>query len=326
MRSPSVRITGATGFIGWHLCETFRDAGWRVVGVTRSGSTRALPAGVVRADAALDAAALTPVFDGADVIVHAAGRTRSPRAEAFRAANEEGTRAVVDAVNATGARLILVSSQAAAGPGTRSRPAREEDQPRPVTAYGRSKLAGEQVVRSAARRPWTILRPASVYGPRDRQFLPLFRLASRGIFPVVDAPGAAFTLVHVDDVARGILLTAEAPPAEVSGSTLFLGHAHAPRADELLRALAATYGRPFRPMRAPVPLLRALALFGDLAWLVGRQPMLDSARLAELRCEGFVCAVDRACDTIGFTARIPLESGLERTARWYHEAGWIRRR
>jgi nucleoside-diphosphate-sugar epimerase len=325
MRSPSVSITGATGFIGWHLCEAFRDAGWRVVASARPGSAGAVPAGVVRAEAALEADALAPVFEGADVVVHAAGMTRGHLAEALHAVNEDGTRAVVAAVNATGARLVLVSSQAAAGSGTRSRPAREDDEPRPITAYGRSKLAGEQVVRSAARVPWTIVRPASVYGPRDRQFLPLFRLASRGLFPVVAAPGAAFTLVHVDDVTRGILLAATTPASAVKGTTLFLGHPQAPSADELLSALARVLGRRFRPMRIPEPLLRALALFGDLAWRAGRRPMLDSVRLAELRAEGFVCAVDRARDTIGFSAAVPLESGLERTARWYREAGWIRR-
>jgi nucleoside-diphosphate-sugar epimerase len=281
---------------------------------------------VVRADAALDAAALTPRFEGADVVVHAAGMTRGTDAAALHTVNQEGTRAVVEAVNATGARLIFVSSQAASGPGTRSRPAREDDQPRPVTAYGRSKLAAEQVVGSAARVPWTIVRPASVYGPRDRQFLPLFRFASRGIFPDVAAPDAAFTLVHVADVARGILLAAEAPVSSASGRTLFIGHPHAPGSNEVLSALADVFGRPFRPMRVPVLVLRALATCGDLAWLVGRQPMLDSVRLAELRSEGFVCAVDRARETIGFSAMIPLESGLEQTARWYHESGWMRRR
>jgi nucleoside-diphosphate-sugar epimerase len=325
MRSPSVSITGATGFIGWHLCEAFRHAGWRVVAVARPGRERALPANVAHAAATLDLAALAPVFEGADLVVHAAGLTRAPRASALDAVNVQGTRAVAQAVSAAGSRLILVSSQAASGVGTRARPAREDDPPNPLTDYGRSKLAAEAVVRSEARVPWTIVRPASVYGPRDRQFLPLFRLASRGIFPAVAAEGAAFTLVHVDDVARGIVLVAEKAGASADGQTLFLGHPHAPVAEEFLRALATAVGRPFRPVRPPALALRALASAGDVARRLGFRPAIDSVRLGELRSLGFVCAVDRAYDTLGFRAEIALEAGLERTARWYREAGWIRR-
>jgi nucleoside-diphosphate-sugar epimerase len=325
MKSPSVSITGATGFIGWHLSGAFRAAGWRVVAIARPGRQHALPDGVTRAAATLDATALAPVFEATDLVIHAAGLARGWSAGALHAVNGDGTQAVVEAANATGARLVFVSSQAAAGTGTRARPAREDDEPRPVTPYGHSKLAGERVLRSSARVPWTIVRPASVFGPRDRQFLPLFALGSRGMFPVVASPGAAFSVIHVDDVARAILLLAEAPPASVSGTTLFLAHPQAPDAETLLRAVAGAVDRPFRPQHVPAPILRIAAAFGDLAWRLGRTPVLDSVRLGELRSEGFVCAVDRAREVIGFSAAIELEAGFERTARWYREAGWLTR-
>ena len=320
MKSRSVSITGATGFVGWHMAEAFRLDGWRVRSIVRPGGVKPLPDDVERVEAALHPATLAAAIGESDVVVHAAGLTRAPDASAFEF-NVSGTRAVVAAVNATGARLVLISSQAAMGAGTISRPTREDDVPRPLTPYGRSKLAGEAVVRADARTPWTIIRPTAVYGPRDRQFLPIFRLAAHGIFLQVVPAATAFTFIYIDDLARGIVLAAEGEYA--SGQTLFLGHPDPLHADDLLHTLADVFGRPYRPWHVPDLVLRAFARGGQLAWKFGEVPWLDHARLTELGAEGFVCAVDLAREVLGFTAAVRLPDGLARTAQWYRERGWI---
>jgi nucleoside-diphosphate-sugar epimerase len=320
MRNRSISITGATGFIGWHLAEAFRLAGWRVRAIVRPGGVKPVPEDVERVEAALHSATLSAAIGESDVVVHAAGLTRAHDASAFEF-NVSGTRAVVDAVNTTGARLVLISSQAAMGTGTIGRPTREDDVPRPLTPYGRSKLAGEAVVRADARMPWTIIRPPTVYGPRDRQFLPIFRLAAHGIFLHVGSAATAFTFIYIEDLARGVVLAAEGERA--SGQTLFLGHPAPLRADDLLRALADVFGRRYRPWHVPDVVLRALAWGGQLAWTFGQEPLLDAARLTELRAEGFVCAVDRAREVLGVTAAVPLPDGLARTAQWYRNQGWV---
>jgi nucleoside-diphosphate-sugar epimerase len=104
---------------------------------------------------------------------------------------------------------------------------------------------------------------------------------------------------------------------------MFLGHADPLTADMLLKQLATVFGRRYRPRRVPRLVLRAAALLGECSWRIGFEPVLDRARLAELGAEGFVCAVDRARDLIGFTAAVPLQEGVERTARWYRNQGWV---
>src|SRR5262245_16805066 len=135
MSERSVSITGATGFLGWHLSEAFLAAGWRVTGVVRPGSQKLTPAGVTRAEATLGMGgepALARAFSDSTVVIHGAAQTRGSNAQSFEATNVEGTRAIVRAVDQTNARLVFVSSQAAAGPGTVAAPTREVDDPRPV--------------------------------------------------------------------------------------------------------------------------------------------------------------------------------------------------
>jgi nucleoside-diphosphate-sugar epimerase len=329
MPDQNVAVTGASGFLGWHVATRLRDQGWCVTAVVRAGTRNPVPDGVQIEESPLDSNALARAIDGAAVVIHAAGVTRAARDATFAAVNTQGTAAVVEAANRAGARMLLVSSQAAAGAGTPQRPARESDPPHPLTAYGRSKLAAEHVVRTTAAHHWLIVRPPAIYGPRDRQFLPLFRLASRGWFPLAAPPSTAFTLMHVDDAAEAIARAAEQLAAGgeprgqgVDGATMFLGHRVARTTEQLLRALAAAYRRPYRPNRVPPWLLRAAAWTGDLERAIGRVPLLDRARLTELQAPGFVCAVDVSAKLLGVTAAIDLDEGVRRTAAWYRAAGW----
>ena len=176
--------------------------------IVRPGNRKPVPAGIEVVEAPLDPAALERAIAESSLIVHSAALVRAASVRQMEQVNVDGTRAVVEAANGAGARLIFLSSQAAIGPGTAERPSREDDVPQPLTAYGRSKLAAEAVVRSDAQVAWTIVRPSAVYGPRDRGFLPLFRLASRGMFLMVTRPTTPFTFIYVDDLVQAVVTAA----------------------------------------------------------------------------------------------------------------------
>ena len=211
--------------------------------------------------------------------------------------------------------------------------------PRPLNAYGRSKLAAEATLKMRARTPWCIVRPSAVYGPHDRQFLPLFRLASRGWFPLVTDPAAAFTLVYVEDVARAVVLAAGGLLAGAAGGpgrtggqdeaetdggeTLFIGHPRPQTTEDVLRILADAFQRPYRPWPVPGAILNGLSWAGELSFRLGGQPLIHRARFHELRAEGFVCAIDRAREVLNFTAEVELRDGVERTLRWYRDQAWV---
>ena len=321
MRSRSLSLTGATGFVGWHVAEAFLARGWDVRALVRRGNRKPVPSGATLVESDLSAASVRHACAGTDVIVHSAALIRARDEAAFKAVNVEGARGVAAAAADIGVRLLLISSQAAGGAGTPEAPREEADLPVPVNAYGRSKLASEEVVRSTAGLTFTILRPCAVYGPRDRGFLPLFRLARRGLFLVPSGQDAAFTLIYIGDLVRAVLLAAES--ASVAGETLFVGHPEPQRGTDVLRAIAASAGRPFRPLPVPAAFFSALAALGDLSWKLGVTPLVDSGRLVELRATGFVCSVDRARQVLGFTAETTLDDGVAQTALWYRAQGWL---
>jgi dihydroflavonol-4-reductase len=319
MNGRSVSVTGVSGFVGWHLAAAFRDAGWRVRGIVRPGRSVVTPDGVDRYEAALDRNEMEAACAGSDVVVHAAGLTRSADASALTRVNVDGTRAVVEAANQLGARLIYISSQATLGASAPGAESTEDDPPRPLNAYGRSKLEAERAVSAAARIPWTILRPSSIYGPRDRQFLPLFREAGRGRFWLVGA-GMSLSLVHVRDVAAAVVLSAE--PASSPRRVFMISHPQPAGASDVLRAIADAVGRPYRPILIPRGVLGAAALFGEISWRFGHAPLFDRARLAEFEAGNFVCSVARARAQLGFTAATSLREGMAETWAWYRAAGW----
>ncbi len=102
--------------------------------------------------------------------------------------------------------LVHVSSLAASGPSTSDRPRSSSDRPEPVSAYGRSKLAGElAVLEFASKLPITILRPVLVFGPREAEISRLYPLIRSGVHPVAGYHKPLLTFLHVEDLITALV-------------------------------------------------------------------------------------------------------------------------
>lgn len=300
-----IAVTGASGFIGRHVVADLTARGADVVAIRRP----------------FDAAALEKTFRSVGAVVHLAGVVSTVREREYFDANVEGTRTIAEAARAAGVRLVHISSLAAAGPAPASAPRSEDDPPGPVTPYGRSKLAGEHVLRGTAGLTWVALRPGVVYGPGDRALLTLFRMARAGVLPLVGRAGAAYTMIHVADVVRAI---AAAIDADVAGEAIFVGHPVPATTRAILEGVRSALGSRARIVRVPMLATRVAAAAGDLAGAVrGRPAPINSSRYVELAAVGFACRVDRMRERLGVVARIDLEDGLARTAQWYRSEGWL---
>ncbi len=328
MSAPGVAVvTGGTGFIGWALCEALRDAGWTVRAIVRPSSSNALPEGIERWDAPLEVAAMAPAFDGAQAVYHLAGLTRARTLDEFLKVNAEGARQAAMASRDAGSFFVLVSSQAAAGPGTLAQVRTEEHAPAPVSDYGRSKLEGERVLLDIEGLRYAVVRPPGVYGPRDKDFLALFQAARRGLMPRLGSADKAYTMIHVDDVVGSLRAVAAAGlennPA-VQGEAFFVGHPAPVTQGQLLTHVAAAMERRARQVPLPTVMLRLIAELGELQGVVtGRPALLNRDRFRELSAPGYVCSVDKIAAAIDWRASVEIQAGLGDTARWYGEIGWL---
>jgi len=318
-------VTGANGFIGSHLTERLVAEGHRVRCLVRPTSDRrwiaGLPVEYVTGDLT-EAGTADETVAGAEWVFHLGGAVKAVDEAGFFRVNAEGTRTLAEASKRAGVkRFVLLSSLAAAGPSPDGRPLREDDTPRPVSAYGRSKLAAERFA-AGSGVPVVVLRPPAVYGPRDRDVLPFFRLAARGIALVLGEPKRPLSLIHVSDIVAYLVRAASATGAE--GRTYFVNDGAVHTWVGVAERLVRTLGRTPRRLRVGGGALWLAACFEERrAALTGRRPLVTRERLIEFRAGAWVCDGRRARDELGLDPRVGLEEGLATTAAWYREQGWL---
>ena len=303
-------ITGANGFIGRHVCDRFAAEGWTVRPIVRRDIAEGW---------------MGELIVGANLVVHVAGATRAPNPALLHASNVDLTRRVVEQSRAAGVRrLIFISSQAAAGPARSADDVTTEESPSaPIEAYGRSKLDAERVVHAAAGElDCVVIRPASVYGPGDRDFLAMFRLARLGLAVHPGNRDQLISIVHVRDLVDAI---ASASTASTSSGTYFVANDEPVRWRDLFRMAAECAGRTIvADVDLPRPLVVAGARLGDAVALLTRRAGLLTTEKARLAKPPFwICSNERAKRELGFVPRVRLEVGLRETYDWYVSQGWL---
>lgn len=319
-------ITGATGFVGSHLAEHLQQRGDAVTALVRSPAKAApLSALGIRLERGdlHDRAALARAADGQDVIYHVAGAVAAVNEAAYMAGNRDGTANLVRAAEAAGRpRFVLVSSMAAGGPAERGRPKSAEDSSTPVTAYGRSKLAGEAVVRSSSL-PWTILRPPTIYGPRDRDnFIKIFRIVRLGVAPVFGDGTMELSAIYAPDLAAALALTAES--SATVGQLYYVNHPQVLTSAELVRLIGRTMGRQVRIVGLPEGIARlVLSAVGGAAGLLGRVTILNADKANEFYQAAWTADSTPLTLATGWKAENDMAAGLGLTYSWYRAAGWL---
>jgi len=316
-------VTGATGFVGSHLVDALQRQGAMVTALARSPEKAAtLRSQGIRVVAGHlhDEAALLQAARDQDVVYHVAGMVAARNEAEFLRANRDGTRHIVAATESSGTqRFVLVSSLAAGGPSARGLALDGSEPPRPVTAYGRSKLAGEEIVRSS-RLQWSIVRPPMVYGPRDREVFKVFRLVRYGIAPVFGDGTQELSAVHVADLATALALAAAAP----AGKTYVACHPEVFTSAQFARVVARTMERSVTTVRVPRVLGRALLSVTEAsARLTGQITILTADKANEFFQAAWTGNPTPLISDTGWRPAYDLEAGLADTYRWYRKAGWL---
>jgi len=302
MACQTVLLTGASGFIGRRLQMRLLTEGWQVKALLRPGSAHAdrieSACTLIRAELS-DQGALNEACSGTDAVIYCAGSVRGRKLDDFRPANVDGVAQLTQALNRLqpSTPFLLISSLAASRP--------------ELSDYARSKYLGEQALTSAARFPWTIFRPPAVYGPGDREMLPLLENARRGL---VVRPGPAdqrLSLLHVDDLANAVLawLTDD---RHCLRRVFTLDDGRPGGYDWPAIAAAAAGGRAVQ-LGIPRWLLQTVARANrTLAGMIGYAPMLTPGKVRELTQPDWLCDNSDLTQATGWQPAIDLTAGISR--------------
>ena len=244
-------------------------------------------------------AALQQFVAGSDAIIHAAGVVRGGSQANFDQTNVAGTAALLSAITAQAQRprLLLLSSLAA----------REPD----LSWYAHSKRDGEKLLEQVPDLDWIIMRPPAVYGPGDKEMLPIFQWMGRGIAFVPGSAEARISLIHVADLVAAIMACLYSPGTRHQTLSLSDGKPNGYNWHELASIAGATWARRVRLLRVPAWLLDTVAQLNvRVAGITGGAPMLTPPKLRELRHSDWVVDNEAISEIVEWTPQISLSEGL----------------
>jgi nucleoside-diphosphate-sugar epimerase len=316
-------VTGATGFIGSHVCEELVKRGYDVTCLVKKTSNlkwiENLNVGFVHGDCT-DKDSLCDAVSNCDYVFHLAGLTKARSGDEFFFVNAQGTDNLVKTVaerNPTVKRFVYVSSLAAAGPCKNRVAVREDSSPCPVSDYGRSKLEGEKaVLQYRDLIPVTIVRPPAVYGPRDRDMLVLFKMIKKGVF--FDLGTCYYSLLYVDDLVQGIIHCAESKKAE--GKIYFLSDTGVVSGEEIAREISSALN--VKPVPLKVPKF-AMSFIAFISEKMNKQGIINRDRIKDFQHTHWVCDPAKVREEIGFVPKTGIKEGIKWTADWYRIHQWL---
>jgi nucleoside-diphosphate-sugar epimerase len=313
--SGHVLVTGAAGFIGSHLVEALSRSCHRVLGVDRRSPDHDPVAAVnlarsrdtarftfVPLDLATDD--LTAVVDRCAVVFHLAGlagvrNSWGGRFDEYVTANITGTARLLDACRRAGVRRLVFASSSSVY-GSAGRPSQEADAIRPLSPYGVTKLAAEQLCLAHARRPDTeltvsALRYFTVYGPRQRADMAIGRVLVAALDRVpLELYGDGTQRREFTYVTDAVAATIAAAHAESPPPVVNVGGGASVTMKEVLRVAADLTG-------GPVPVVPS-----------GPQPGDVTTTQADLSL---------AWAALGYQPRVGLFEGMSRQLDWLRGLG-----
>lgn len=278
-----VLVTGATGFVGRHLCHYLLEQGWKVLGVGRDDKSPITHSrfeyqqiqAIENMEATKD---WLPLLEGVQVVVHLAARVHHTQErgmqalKAYQATNVKGTQQLAHAaVKSDVKRFVYISTIKVNGEKTHTMAFRAEDQPQPQDAYSLSKLQAEQILQEESRRSgmeWVIVRPPLIYGPQVKGNFKLLVELARSYIPLPFLTVKNLrSFVSVQNLSSFIACCLNHPHAR--GEVFLVSDGEDVSTPELIRVLRRAQGR--RRGLFPFPLF-VLKLAG---FLTGRSRQIE---------------------------------------------------
>lgn len=320
-------ITGANGFIGSALAKKLLNSGNEVTCLVRAGSDIDLIEGKKNISY-IDYSNLDEIeylLQGKEILIHTAALTRARKWDTFQKINIDLTKTLLNICNNSSIKqFIFLSSQAVAGPAlNESLGKKEEDTPNPVTMYGKSKLLAENLIRKNANIPWTIIRPVSVYGAGDKDFLELFKMVKKHFVFLNSFRIKYYNLIHIDELTDFIERTINNKNAY--NETFFAANTRMIKNSELHKLIGEAIKSKTITIRIPEFLLFPIASLLEFLSLIFKKkfPVLNRDKVKEFKEDYWIVDTSKSKEKLNIKFSDEYLMNLKKTYQWYKDKGWL---
>lgn len=326
-------ITGASGFVGYHLVKTASERGYEIHAAVRKTSKiddikPFVHKFVFPNMGNIDELKALFQHEQYTHIIHAAAMTKAKRESDMFNVNVGYTENILEASTTIVGileKIVYVSSLAAIGPIAFDSPSliTEHTPYNPVTVYGRSKRVAEEMIKAKfANSPIAVLRPTAVYGPRERDLFILFDTLNRGIDPYIGSKPQKLSFVYVKDLVESILNACTISQRDLQFYNITDGQVYSRYA--MADIFKNTFNRKSLRLHIPYALVSFVArLSQSLYKRSSKTPVLYPERLGELTAENWGCDISKARQDLNFEPKYNLTLGLEETLLWYKSNNWL---
>ena len=330
--SHRVLITGASGFIGYHLIEAAQKAGLEVHAAVRPSSSvshlEKFNPVFVYPDYRSKEALIKLLAEGQyQYIVHSAGATKAKNSQAYNLINAEYTRLLAEAALEAPIplqRFVFMSSLAALGPLAylEEQPITEHTLPLPITSYGKSKLLAEKYMEEMKALPLTIIRPTAVYGPREKDLFILFKTLNKGIDAYIGKDPQRLSFVYVKDLTEVTIAALIQNRGENRIYNISDGYAYDRYA--LADSFREITGTNLFRVHLPVGVLKFAAALMEIGTSFSKiAPVVNREKVKELTAPNWFCSIDAAQRDLRYQPQYDLKKGLAETWQWYKTNHWL---
>ncbi len=321
-----VLVTGANGFVGSNLVRELVHQNYRVTCLVRQTSNlhslTGLPVTFKYVDYHSVRSLQEAIYDN-QVLFHIAAKVREISKKRYYNANVTLTKNLMEAIQDTSIeKCVFLSSQAAGGPRKDNSFKTELDSSNPVSHYGWSKLEAEKVINNECPVPWVIVRPSSVFGPGDKDFLKYFQLVQKGVAPIAGLKKKYMSLIYIEDLISLLMLCMEEHAA--NDQLFYACDDNAYSFDEFIDTLAKVMKKKVLKVRVPIFLSYMGAWFNECKKIfTGKQAILNIQKVNEAKQRYWLCSIEKARRILHFHPEFSLEKGLIKTYKWYKEHTWL---
>lgn len=322
-------LTGATGFIGQHLCHKLVQDGHEVVALVRSPhKTNCLPAHNITFIQGDLGSFRDQDFQipQCDTIIHLAGTVTAKRQSEYDTINFHAVKDLFHCIlrqNWQPQRLLFASSLAATGPSSQPDSQLDETHPaKPIDDYGLAKHRAEEFLKSQHQIPTTIFRPCAVLGPLDANTFNLFKIAKFGLGFVPTGTPQKISFIGVFDLINAIvkMLDDKTPDHK----TYFVSHHDPIDTHHLWKAVGQSLDKNIKLIKVPRSLLYLTMHTNTLyANLFDKPNVFDRKYYDQLKAPAWVCKSDQLTQDLGWKAEQSLSQVLKDAADSFKKAGWL---